>query len=221
MTEKITLRLPFLTHPDGSTAEMVLTDVSIEALAANGLVPLKHIDAPGVWVELNEASRKLTEATSHAGLVAAIKAMPSPARTLLLIDVVEDSSALGQVRQQLAEATAKLEAAFVELLATKTGWSAAEEKLEAAERLAKEWERLRNDAYRSYRATADKLEAAERDAGRMHYLGNLVRSRSGDEQAELNALMRKYPVRAEPEGVAAPVAKPQPTTRLYGGKIGR
>lgn len=46
-----------------------------------------------------------------ADLAAAIKAMPSAQRTLLLIEVVEDSSALGQLRGQLTEAVAKLEAA--------------------------------------------------------------------------------------------------------------
>jgi hypothetical protein len=38
---------------------------------------------------------------TSADLAAAIKAMPSPQRTMLLIDVVEDSSALGQVRNEL------------------------------------------------------------------------------------------------------------------------
>ncbi len=41
-------------------------------------------------------------------LVAAIRAMPSAARTLLLIDVVEDSSALGQVRNLLLNLLARI-----------------------------------------------------------------------------------------------------------------
>ncbi len=50
-----------------------------------------------------------------ADLTAAIKAMPSDQRTMLIVDVAEDSSALGLLRAQLAEATAKLEAAEPEL----------------------------------------------------------------------------------------------------------
>jgi hypothetical protein len=48
------------------------------------------------------------KAWDRAAIVTAIKAMSEPERTLLLIDVVEDSSALGQVRGQLAAAQAEL-----------------------------------------------------------------------------------------------------------------
>ncbi len=46
-------------------------------------------------------------------------------------------------------------------------------------------------------AAQSELAEAKTDACRMHYLGNLVRSRSDEEQSELNNLMRKYPPRVE------------------------
>ena len=64
-------------------------------------------------IEHNEA-----RAATPADLAAAIKAMPSPQRTLLLIDVVEDSSALGQVR-------AELEAVRLELEQSRRAWGLA------------------------------------------------------------------------------------------------
>jgi hypothetical protein len=50
-----------------------------------------------------------------ADLAAAIKAMPSAQRTLLLIDVVEDSSALGQCREALSRAEGRVRELEAEL----------------------------------------------------------------------------------------------------------
>jgi hypothetical protein len=47
-----------------------------------------------------------------------------------------------------------------------------------------------------------ELTEAQSDACRMHYLGNLIRQRDSAEQAELNALMRKYPPRVAAKTVS-------------------
>jgi hypothetical protein len=66
---------------------------------------IEWTDTDGTWLTLalaNDPECKLVLGrATPADLAAAIKAMPSAARTLLLIDVVEDSSALGQVRAEL------------------------------------------------------------------------------------------------------------------------
>ncbi len=49
---------------------------------------------------------------------------------------------------------------------------------------------------------AELLEEAKRVAGRMHYLGNLVRARTQSEQDELTRLMRENPPRVEPVAIA-------------------
>jgi hypothetical protein len=60
------------------------TDAYVADLAACGFVPRSELEAAEVRVK----------AWDRAAIATAIKAMSSPERTLLLIDVVEDSSAL-------------------------------------------------------------------------------------------------------------------------------
>ncbi len=56
----------------------------------------------------------------------------------------------------------------------------------------------------------DEVAELKHDAGRMNYLGNLTRSRTDEEQAELTRLMRKHPPIASSAPSPAP-AKPMPS----------
>jgi hypothetical protein len=52
---------------------------------------------------------------------------------------------------------------------------------------------VRKSAEAEREALRVELKTTQLEACRMHYLGNLIRQRDSAEQAELNALMRKYP----------------------------
>lgn len=78
--------------------------------------------AEGAWqARALDAERELRTMTAvlkpntPADLVAAIRAMPSDQRTKLIIDVVEDNSALGQLRGQLADVITERDRARSEL----------------------------------------------------------------------------------------------------------
>jgi hypothetical protein len=91
---------------------------------------------------------------------------------------------------------------------------AAKAELEQAERTITELRGQLDARLVQLSERREELRVAKADARRMHYLGNLVRIRSSDEQVELNALMRKYPPLAEP-----PTPPPAATEAVLCGRM--
>jgi hypothetical protein len=81
------------------------------------------------------------------------------------------------------------------------------------------WWRGQDNGSNGVEALKEKLRLTQNDARRMHYLGNVIRARSQEEQDELTRLMRKYPPLVEKPADTAQSHTCINTATTYDGSV--